>query len=199
MIVVFDIGNVLIRWNPRNLYRKTFDDEAQMERFLATALNMDFVNHLDLAEDFGEAIEARAQAFPEFADEVRMFHDRWFETLGERIEENIALMRRLKKAGRPAHALSNFARDKFALSRDRYDFLNEFDTAIISGQVGAAKPDPRIYEILFKRVGKKPEELLFIDDVAANVKAARALGMETIHFTPGVDLEKELAARGALP
>lgn len=199
MIVVFDIGNVLLRWNPRNLYRKTFDDEARMERFLATALAMDFVAHTDTAPDFAAAVEARAKAFPEFAAELRLFHERWIETLGGPIDENVALLRRLKSAGRPVHALSNFAIDKFALARAQHDFLNAFDVAVISGHVGAVKPEARIYEILFERVGLGPEDLLFIDDSPANVRAAAALGMATIHYHPGADLERELEARGALP
>src|SRR6202021_3992836 len=82
MIVVFDIGNVLVRWNPRYLYRKVFDDEERMERFLSTALGMDFVSHTDVVEDFAGAIEARTKDFPEFAQELRMFHKGWIETLG---------------------------------------------------------------------------------------------------------------------
>ena len=199
MIVVFDIGNVLLRWNPRNLYRKRFDDEERMERFLATALAMDWVAHTDTAPDFAAAVEARAKAFPEFADELRLFDTRWIETLGGPIDENVALMRRLKRAGRPVHALSNFATDKFALAQEQFDFLSEFDAAVISGHVGVVKPDPRIYEILFARARRKPNELLFIDDSPANVSAAAALGMAAIHFRRGVDLERELAARGALP
>ena len=199
MIVVFDIGNVLLRWNPRNLYRKAFDDEARMERFLATALAMDFVAHTDTAPDFAAAVETRAEAFPEFAGELRLFHERWIETLDGPIDENVALLRRLKAAGRPVHALSNFATDKFALARAEHDFLDVFDIAVISGHVGAVKPDRRIYEILFERVGLGPEDLLFIDNSPANVRAAEALGMATIHYRPGIDLERELAARGALP
>jgi 2-haloacid dehalogenase len=199
LIVVFDIGNVLLRWNPRNLYRKRFDDEARMERFLATALAMDWVAHTDTAPDFAAAVEARAKAFPEFADELRLFDTRWIETLGGPIDENVALMRRLKRAGRPVHALSNFARQKFALAQEQFDFLSEFDAAVISGHVGVVKPDPRIYEILFARAGRAPHELVFIDDSPANVSAAEALGMAAIHFRRGVDLERELAARGALP
>jgi 2-haloacid dehalogenase len=199
LIVVFDIGNVLLRWNPRNLYRKTFDDEARMERFLSTALAMDFVVHTDTAPDFAAAVEARAKAFPEFAGELRLFHERWIETLGGPIDENVALLRRLKSAGRPVHALSNFATDKFAIAREQYDFLDAFDVAVISGHVGAVKPEARIYEILFERVGARPKDLLFIDDSPPNVRAAEALGMQAIHFRPGVDLESELVARGALP
>jgi HAD superfamily hydrolase (TIGR01509 family) len=199
LIVVFDIGNVLLRWNPRNLFRKRFDDEARMERFLSTALAMDWVAHTDTAPDFAAAVEARAKAYPEFADELRLFDTRWIETLGGPIDENVALMRRLKAAGRPVHALSNFATDKFALAQAQFDFLGEFDTAVISGHVGVVKPDRRIYEILFERAGAAPGELLFIDDSPANVRGAEALGMAAIHYRPGVDLEHELETRGALP
>lgn len=199
LIVVFDIGNVLVRWNPRNLFRKTMKDEARMERFLATALAMDFVSLTDVVADFSAAVAERARAFPEFARDLHLFDERWVETLGAPIEENVALLRRLRRAGRPVYALSNFATVKFAIARRMFDFLNEFDHAVISGHVGAAKPDPRIYEVLFERVGALPEDLLFIDDSPANVRAAEALGMATIHFRPGVNLESELAARGALP
>ena len=199
VIVVFDIGNVLLRWNPRNLYRNVFDDEERMERFLATALGMDFVSHTDIAEDFAGALEARAKSFPEFAEELRMFRPRWIETLGGPIEENVALLRRLRASGKPVYALSNFARETFALAERYHDFLSEFDGRVISGHVGVVKPDERIYEILFERVGRPPSELLFVDDSTANVRAAEELGMPTIHFTPGVDLERELVARGALP
>ena len=199
MIVVFDIGNVLVRWNPRNLFRKTMKDEARMERFLSTALAMDFVSLTDIVADFSRAVAERAKAFPEFAHELHLFDERWVETIGGPIEENVALMRRLKAAGRPVYALSNFATVKYAIARKMFDFLNDFDHAVISGHVGAAKPDPHIFEILFKQVGRRPEELLFVDDSLTNVEAARALGMPAIHFDRGVDLKSELAARGALP
>jgi len=199
MIVVFDIGNVLVRWNPRNLFRKTMKDEARMERFLGTALSMDFVALTDIVADFSKAVAERAKAFPEFARELHLFDERWVETLGEPIEENVALLRRLKAAGRPVYAISNFATVKFAIARQMFDFLNEFDDAVISGHVGVMKPDPRIFEILFERVRRRPEELVFVEDSLKNIEAARALGMPAIHFRPDVDLRSELAARGALP
>jgi HAD superfamily hydrolase (TIGR01509 family) len=199
LIVVFDIGNVLLRWNPRNLYRKVFADDERMERFLATALSMEWVSHTDIVADFSQAVEERAKAFPEFANELRLFDSRWIETLGEPIEENVALLRRLRAAGRPVHALSNFAHEKFVLARERHAFLGEFDECVVSGHVGVVKPDRRIYEILFKRVGRNPSELLFIDDSLANVRGSEAAGMAAIHYREGVDLERELKARGALP
>ena len=199
LFVVFDIGNVLVRWNPRNLFRKTMKDEARMERLLAAALSMDFIALTDIVADFSTAIAERARAFPEFAHELHLFDERWVETIGGPIEENVALMKRLKAAGRPVYALSNFATVKFAIARKMFDFLGEFDEAVISGHVGAVKPDPRIFEILFERVGRPPGELLFVDDQLKNIEAAQALGMPAIHFRPGVDLESELGRRGALP
>jgi len=160
---------------------------------------MDFVSLTDIAVDFSKAVAERARAFPEFAHELHLFDERWVETIGGPIEENVALMRRLKAAGRPVYALSNFATVKFAIARRMYDFLSEFDDAVISGHVGAVKPDRRIFEILFERVGRRPEELVFVDDQIKNIEAARALGMPAIHFRPGVDLEGELKQRGALP
>ena len=164
MIVVFDIGNVLLRWDRRYLYAKVFDDEERMERFLATALGMDFVSHTDVAKDFAAAVARRAKSFPEFAKEIQMFHERWIETLGEPIEENVALLRRLRASGKPVYALSNFAHETFALAERKHDFLSEFDDRVISGHVGFVKPDAGIYEILFKRAGRRPNELLFIDN-----------------------------------
>lgn len=199
MIAVFDIGNVLVRWNPRNLFRKTFKDEARMERFLGAALSADFVALTDIVADFSKAVADRARDFPEFAHELHLFDERWVETIGGPLEENVALLQRLKAAGRPVYALSNFASVKFALARRMFDFLDEFDACVVSGEVGVAKPNPRIFEILFARVGRRPSELLFIDNSIANVRASEAAGMAAVHYRPGVDLESELRARGALP
>ena len=175
LIVVFDIGNVLLRWN-----RPTSSANGSRTRRGWSAFfdrsDMDFVSHTDIAPDFAGAVAARATAFPEFADELRLFHERWIETIGGPIEENVALLRRLKAAGRPVHALSNFAAETFALVEEQYDFLGAFDTRVISGHVGVVKPDPRIYEILFERAGRRASELLFIDDSAANVRASEAQG-----------------------
>jgi 2-haloacid dehalogenase len=199
LIVVFDVGNVLVHWDRRNLFRKVFSDESRMERFLADACSMDFVAHTDVVADFSGAVAERAKAFPEFAEELRLFDTGWIETLGGPIEENVALLRRLRAAGRPVHALSNFAAEKFALARARHPFLDEFDVCVVSGHVGVAKPDKRIFEILFARVARPASELLFIDDSIANVCASEAAGMAAIHYRLGVDLESELLARGALP
>ncbi len=197
MYVVFDIGNVLIGWNPRNLFRKVMGDR-RMEQLFSTALSMDFVRHTDVAGSFADAVEERAAAYPEFAEALQLFRRRWLETLGPPIEANVELLRRLRASKRPVYALSNFAAETFAIAEDLHPFLKEFDVRVISGHVGVAKPDRRIYEVLFERVGHAPNELLFIDNSLANVHASEALGMPAIHYTPDLDLEQELCARGAL-
>jgi HAD superfamily hydrolase (TIGR01509 family) len=194
--VVFDICNDLLAWDPRNHYRKLFADAQEMERFLGSALAMSFIVETDVVASFGAAVAARVQAFPQYAEALRAFDARWIETLAGPIEENVALLRRLKAAGRRVHALSNFAHEKFAESLKVFPFLNEFDVAVISGREGVAKPDRRIFEILVERVGAPAEELLFVDDSLKNVEAARGFGIETVHYAPGMDLAREFAARG---
>ena len=196
MQVVFDIGNVLLRWDPRNLYCKLFDDPIAMEQFLSQALAMSFIVETDVVASFADAIAARVRAFPEFTAELNAFDTRWLETLAGPIEENVALLRRLKARGQPVHALSNFAHEKFALAATIHPFLCDFDVAVISGREGVAKPDRRIFEIMIERVGSPANELLFVDDSLANLEAARALGIETLHYAPGVDLASAFAARG---
>jgi HAD superfamily hydrolase (TIGR01509 family) len=196
--VVFDIGNVLLRWDPRNLYTRVFDDPAEMKRFLKSALTMSFIVETDVTPRFADTVEAQILRFPEFERELRMFDARWLETLAGPIEENVALMQRLRAQGRRVHALSNFAHEKFALALAAYPFLGEFDVAVISGHVGVAKPDRRIFEILLERVGRPAGDLVFVDDSPKNVEAARAFGIEAILYAPGLDLARELASRGAL-
>ena len=198
MEVVFDIGNVLLRWDPRNLFRREFADAEACERFLAGPLAMSFILELDVAPSFGDLIAARAAEFPAFARELRMFDARWMETLGGIIEENLALMRRLKAHGARVHALSNFAHEKFAMAAKTYPFLREFDVAVISGCEGVAKPDRRIFELLVERTETPARELFFIDDSPKNVEAARAFGLDAVLYAPGVDLEAKLLQRGLL-
>ncbi len=198
MIVVFDISNVLLRWDPRNLFQKVFADRPTMERFLREACAMDWIAQTDRVPSFADAVEERVAAFPEFANALRLFDSRWMETLGGPIDENVALLARLKNAGAPVYALSNFAREKFALALAAYPFLGSFTDAVISGHEGVTKPDRRIFEILVERAGRSPKELLFVDDSLKNIEAAAAFGLHTVHYGPGVDLERELSARGVL-
>lgn len=196
--VVFDLGNVLLRWDPRHLYRKVFSNAARMEEFLSGACSLAWIQSIDGHEDFAAPIAARAKEFPEFAAELALFDTRWLETLDGAIEENLAIMRALKAQGRPVYGLTNYPAQKFDLSRKIHPFLDEFDAIVVSGREGVTKPDARIYEILFARSGRAPEELVFVDDVARNIAAAEKLGMAGVLYAPGMDLMAELRVRGAL-
>ena len=199
MVVVFDIGNVLVRWDRRYLYRKVFDDEERMERFFATALGMDFVSHTDVAKDFGAAVAIQAKSFPEFDTEIHMFHERWIETLGEPIEENVALLRRLRASGKPVYALSNFAHETFALTERKHGFLSEFDDRVISGHVGFVSPDAGDLRdpVQARRAAAERTSLLRrIAPRRARSRGARHAGDPLSPW--GWNLESELVARGVL-
>lgn len=190
--VVFDLGNVLLRWDPRHLYRKVIADEARMEAFLAGACSLAWIQSIDGVRDFAAPIAARAQEFPEFADELALFDTRWLETLDGAIEDNLAIMRDLKAQGRPVYGLTNYPAQKFEASRAIHPFLDDFDAIVVSGREGVTKPDPRIYKILFAQAGRAPEELVFVDDVARNIEAGEQMGMAGVLYAPGMDLAAEL-------
>jgi 2-haloacid dehalogenase len=198
MVVVFDIGNVLLRWNPRNLFRKVFADEDAMEAFLATGGAMDWVLQTDRARSFQPALDARIAAYPQYERELRMFDERWIETLGGPIHENVELLERLRLQGDRLYSITNFCDEKFEAARRLHPFLDSFDGIVVSGREGLVKPDPRIFALFLTRFGFAAEEVLFIDDSERNVIAARAAGMQAIHFVDGVDLTAELSARGLL-
>ena len=196
--VVFDIGNVLVRWDPRNLYRKMFGgDDAAMERFLATACSNEWFADLD-AGSIAPQVAARVTAWPHFREHLEAFDTRWMETLDGAISENVALFAQLKGQGRKVYGITNYAADKFNLSRAHYPFYDWFDGVIVSGREGLVKPDPRIFALLLQRYSLAAEDLVFVDDSAKNIDAARAAGMDTIHFVEGVDLADEFQKRGVL-
>lgn len=196
--IVFDIGNVLVRWDPRNLLRKTFGgDDAAMETFLATACSHEWLLQCD-AGDLSGSVASRIAEFPHYREQLACFDTRWLETLDGIIEENVALFARLKARGRKVYGITNYSRDKFAQSQSLHPFFGWFDGLIVSGHEGLVKPDPRIFALLFDRYELAPADTLFIDDSEKNIRAARAAGMDTIHCPVGFDLPAEFARRGLL-
>ena len=195
--VVFDLGGVLIDWDPRYLYRSLFGgDEAAMDRFLSTVCTPDWNRGQDAGRPWSEAISALVAEHPEHADLIRAFWDRWPETLGDAIAPTVDVLADLRAAGIPLYALSNWSAETFPIARPRYPFLDWFDGIVISGEVGAAKPDRRIYEALLERHDLDPASLAFIDDVPANVEAAEGLGMRGLTFTGAAALRRDLEALG---
>jgi len=197
-IVVFDVGNVLLRWDRRFLFRQLFDDEKAMEEFLATACSMTWILELDRGMTFEEGVRRRVALFPHYEPQLRAFDERWLETLGGPIEENVSILERLRAEGRPIYAITNFSHEKFDVARAHFPFLDAFDGAIVSGREGLVKPDRAIFDLFLARYRLRAEDTVFIDDSAANIEAARSVGMQAIRYAEGVDLGEELRAVGAL-
>ncbi|QCO56997.1 HAD family phosphatase (plasmid) [Pseudorhodobacter turbinis] len=180
--VVFDIGNVLIEWQPERYYDAVLG-EARREA-LFDAVDLHAMNErIDAGAPFRETVYATAAQHPMWEDEIRWWHDRWAKLAAPRIEHSITLLRRLRAKGVPVFALTNFGDDTFAYAQTQYDFLAEFDRAYVSARMGVTKPAPVIYQMLEADCGIAPEGLLFTDDRLENIEAAAARGWQTHHFT----------------
>jgi len=196
--VVFDIGNVLLRWDPRNLYRKIFPEESQMEWFLAHVCDGSWNEEQDRGRTWDEAILERCARYPDWQHHIRAYDERWLEMLGGEIPENVQVLSRLKQAGERTYAITNFSREKFALARLHYDFFDLFDGIVVSGEEGLLKPDLRIFQRFLARYDLNAQECIFIDDNSNNVAAACSLGMAGIHYQEPLDLVHALAQRGVM-
>lgn len=179
--VVFDIGNVLLEWQPERFYDGVIGPERRRRLFAEVDL-VGMNEGVDLGDPFAESVEALALAHPEWGAEVRMWRDRWFEIAHPPIEGSIRLLRALKARGVPVLALTNFGRETFDAAVVRLPFLAEFDRAWVSGRMGVMKPDPAIYAALEAESGVAPGRLLFTDDRAENIAAAAARGWQTHLF-----------------
>jgi 2-haloacid dehalogenase len=198
--VIFDLGGVLIDWNPEYLYRKIFADKAQMQHFLTEVCHSDWNREQDRGRLFAEALRERIAQFPEHEANIRHYHERWDEMLGGAIEENVAVLEDLHQ--RPdihLYAITNWSAETFPVAQQRFPFLRYFEDTVVSGELKLVKPDPKIYQTLLDRQPVVPEQAIFIDDVQENVVGAEALGIHGIHLTPETDLRKELEALGVLP
>jgi len=195
--VVFDLGNVLIPWNPRFLYRKLFGgDEAKMDWFLANVCTFAWNETFDSGRSFAEGVSELIAQFPQYADMIRAYDSRWEEMLGDPIEENVALLQDLKRAGHPVYALSNWPAGKFQIARRRCPFLSLFDGMVISGEVGFKKPSPEIFQLLLSKHKLDPGRCVFIDDTSGHVAAARSLGLNGIVYQSPVQLRQDLGRLG---
>ncbi len=195
--VVFDIGNVLLRWDPRHLYRTIFEDEAEMEWFLGNVCTPAWNLEQDRGREWDEAVALLVNEHPKHESAIRAFHERWPETVSGIYEQNVALLLQLREAGVPNYSITNFSGPKFTHSKELFPFLSGFDGVIVSGDERLLKPDPAIYHLLLDRYGLDAAECVFIDDSRANIETARAVGMHAIHYPDEqVDLAAELRRHG---
>jgi 2-haloacid dehalogenase len=196
--VVFDLGGVLIEWDPRRMYRTLFDDEADMEQFLATICTSEWNLEQDRGRPVAEATELLTAQFPEHTDLIRAYYGRWEEMLGDLIWDTVAIVDDLHEQGVRLVALTNWSHEEFPAARPRMTFLDHFDGVLVSGEVKLIKPDPAIFELLVDRHRVDPATAVFVDDSPANVASAANLGFDAIHFTSSAQLRADLSARGLL-
>lgn len=181
--VIFDLGGVLIDWNPRHMYKKIFQDKQEMENFLAQICTDAWNLEQDAGRTLEEGTQILCQRHPDKAPLIKLFYGRWTEMLGGTIDETVAILYELKARGVRLYSLTNWSHETFPYARQTFPFLNEFLDIVVSGEEKLLKPDSRIYEILLARNNLRAAESVFVDDKLTNVRAAEALGMRGVHFT----------------
>jgi 2-haloacid dehalogenase len=198
--VIFDLGAVVIDWNPMHLYRKLFNgDEAKAADFLTRICTTQWNAKQDAGRDLEEAAAERIARYPGWEPEIRAFYGRWVEMIGGSVPGTAAVMGELKAAGQRLFALSNWNSITFASVRHRFGELALFEEIVLSGDYGCIKPDPELYHIALKRYGIAPGKLLFIDDSEANIEAGEALGIKGLLFENAEKLKSDLVWLGLLP
>jgi 2-haloacid dehalogenase len=190
--VVFDIGGVLIDWNPRHMYRKIFKSEEEMEWFLSNICTYEWNVQQDGGKLFSEATAELSARYPEYSDKIALYYGRWEEMLGGELTDTVKIFNELKSAGMPVYALSNWSHEAFPAAYERFDFMKQFDGLVVSGYEKILKPDHAIYRVLMSRYNVNPVESVYIDDNKANADAAAELGFHGIHFQSAEQLRQEL-------
>ena len=194
--VVFDIGGVLIDWNPRHLYRKIFSNGEEMERFLSEVCTYEWNVQQDGGKLFSEATAELSARFPEYSDKIALYYGRWEEMLGGEFTDTVKIFNELKSAGIPLYALTNWSHEAFPVAYERYGFMKQFDGIVVSGYEKLLKPDHAIYRVLIDRYNINPAESVYIDDNKANAEASAELGFHAIHFQSADLLRLELRSLG---
>ncbi len=197
--VVFDLGGVLIDWNPRYLYRKIFASEDEVEHFLTHICTRAWHEQQDAGQSTVKATRDLVDQHPDLRAEIEAFYTRFDEMLGGPLADTVDVLKGLKQRKVPLFALSNWPAETFPAAQPPYEFLDWFGGTVVSGREGVKKPDARLFQVLCTRHNLTPETSLFIDDVADNIKAAQTLGFQTHHFTDAAALAADLTGRRLLP
>jgi 2-haloacid dehalogenase len=197
--VIFDLGNVLINWDPKLLYNKIFDLEEQTNHFLENICTLSWNEEQDAGRTLEAGTNALIAEYPQHKEEITAYYTRWEEMLNGPIEGTVEIFRKLKESRKyKFYALTNWSSELFPIALREFDFLNWFDGIVVSGDEGIRKPEVAFFQILFDRYQVKPENAVFIDDNLRNVEAARNLGIQSIRFSSPEELEKELLNSGVL-
>jgi 2-haloacid dehalogenase len=197
--IVFDLGGVLVDWNPEYVYRSLIPDPERRRYFFEHICTHDWNIEQDAGRDLNEATQLLVAQFPDWETEIRSYYGRWPEMLGEPIYGTLELLRKaIAHTDYRVYALTNWAAEtwEIVLQIERFAFLHWFEGVVVSGQEKTRKPFADIYQILLSRYDITPNDAVFIDDNAANVAAARQQGMKGIHFQDPAQLSDELSALG---
>jgi 2-haloacid dehalogenase len=190
--VVFDLGNVLVRWNPRLLYEQLIPDADELERFFGTVITHDWIRDQDAGRTFADGIALLTARFPHYEHEIRAFWERWEEMVPGPIEETVEILAELRQRQTPLYALTNWSHETFPIARPRFPFFDWFEGIVVSGEVQLVKPDARIYRHLLEAHGLRAEDCVFVDDSPANVAGAEAVGIAALHFQSPEQLRQDL-------
>ena len=191
--IIFDLGGVLIDWNPMYLYRDYFDSVEKRNHFFSNICTPDWNEEQDAGRSIVEATQELVKKFPGWEQPIRDFYGRWTEMLNGPIHETVEIFRQLKDSGRyKIYALTNWQAGLFDIALVRYNFLHWFDGRVVSGEEKTRKPFPEFYQLLLDRYNINPSGALFIDDNLRNVKAAEALGINSIHFESPAQLKEKM-------
>ncbi len=197
--IIFDLGGVLIDWNPRYLYQQVFDSAEKTEWFIENICTLDWNEQQDAGYPIAKAVEEKVAEFPEWEKEIRLYYDRWTDMLYGPIDETVNIFEQLKRNPQLRfYALTNWSAELFPIALQKYDFLHWFDGRVVSGEEMTRKPFPEIYERLLERYVVKRAEALFIDDNLRNIKAAEALGIPSVHFQSPGQLKEVLSMQNLL-
>ena len=197
--VVFDIGNVLLDWNPRYLYRTFFENDAAIDAFLTEIGFAGWNLALDRGRPFAEGNAMLIARFPHYEDEIRAYGERFLETISGPIAGTLAIFEALREnPGIRVCAITNFPRETFDVTAAAYPFLNTFDGIVVSGDTGLVKPEAAIYRYFFKHCAVDPTSAVFIDDKQANVESSIKEGMDAVLFQTPEQLRGDLLNRGLL-
>jgi 2-haloacid dehalogenase len=189
--IIFDLGGVLIDWNPSYVFDKMFEDEEQKKHFFENICTSDWNEKQDAGRSLKEATEELVTKHPEWKAYIEAYYGRWEEMLGGPIHGTVEILKQLKEQEKyKLYALTNWSAELFPIALERYDFLHWFDGRVVSGEEKMRKPFPEFYQLLLDRFGLNVEETLFIDDNTRNAKAAEAMGLKTIIFKSPFQLKE---------
>jgi len=195
--VLFDLGNVLIDWNPMYVFHDMFDDPKDLDFFFKNVCTMDWNENQDAGKPIAEATAEKVEEFPDWKAPIEAYYGRWTEMLGGQITRSVEIQQAIKASGKyKLLGLTNWSAELFPIALERYSFLHDFKGIVVSGEEGIRKPNPEIYQLVIDRYSAAPEETVFVDDSLRNIRAAAALGFQVIHFLSPTQLRGELIGMG---